>query len=128
MAANSTYTNYQQYTDAVNRILLDMKTQLDIYRQSPTANPNAVAIREQNLITLVKYVEASKEVIQSMGNARDESYRAGIERGRELAMYEGQQTLSPRWGSKTHYKSTAEKEAARWEHNYRADSKWGDHF
>jgi len=128
MAANPTYTNYQEHTDAVNRILLDMKTQLDIYRQSPTANPAAVAIRERNLITLVKYVEASKAIIQSMGDARDESYRAGIERGRELAMYEGKQTLSPRWGSKTHFKSTAEKEAARWEHNYRADSKWADHY
>lgn len=128
LTSHSTYANYQEHTNAVNAILLDMKTQLDKYRESPTANPTAVAIRERNLVTLVKYVEASADIIRSMADSRDEAYRAGIERGRELASAEGQHTLSPHWGNKNNFRSPEDKESYRWEQNARSFSRWADHY
>lgn len=124
MVAKSTYANYQDHTDAVNRILLDMKAQLDKYRELPTANPTAIAIRERNLVTLVKYVEASEEIIRCMADARDEAYRAGIERGRELVAAEGQHDLSPNWPRRHH----RDREVSRYYGDYHQISKWADHY
>lgn len=124
LSNHSTFANYQEHTNAVNRILIDMKKQLDQYRESPTANAQAVAIRERNLVTLIKYVEASAEIIQGMANARDAAYRAGIERGRELAEIEEQHTLSPNWPRRYHH----DKEVNRAYGAYHQMMKWADHL
>lgn len=128
LTTHSTFANYQEHTDAVNRILIDMKAQLDKYRESPTANPAAVAIREKNLVTLIKYMEASSEIIQSLADARNNAYGEGIERGRELAKEESKHQLSAHWSNKRNFPSPQDKESYRWEQNARSYSRWADHY
>jgi hypothetical protein len=125
---------YNEALEEIKTTLIALKKSLDTYKESPNANPQAVEVREKQLISIAHFVKAANLTVESL----DYEITDAFKRGFEQAKRQSQTDYVNIRGAVGDYALLAEihpevvkkfkKEAIRKNINYFQKKKWNDHL
>lgn len=108
--------NYEPQRDAAMDVIVSLKKTLDKYKEKSDANQKYIARREDDLVTLARFIKTSESFYLQLIDEAKTAYERGFSNGAKSVEKD------------KHEPSRLEKEARREYLISRAKSKWADHF
>jgi hypothetical protein len=125
---------YEEALEEIKTTLIALKKSLDTYKESPNANPQAVEVREKQLVSIAHFVKAANFAIEGMEYEITDAFKRGFEQAKRqsqtdyvnireaVGAYSILAELHPEIIQKM------KKETLRKNINYFQKKKWNDHL